>query len=64
MQKKHVKNEEEKNTKKISLKLLVKVESFHCAFLYLKGKEKKGINGKNIAYTILDMADYLLPQPI
>ena len=43
-------------------KKLVKVKCIEAAFLYLIEKQNKGSKGREIVYTSLEMAEYLLPQ--
>ena len=41
---------------------LVKQKCNEAAFIYLKQKQASGSKGVDIKYSILQMADYLLPQ--
>ena len=54
--------EEIKNMDTNRFKNLVKEKCIQTAFLYLTEKQKKGSKGRDIKYTSLEMADYLLPQ--
>ena len=51
-----------KNMKTTIFKKLVKDKCIQAALHYLKEKQKKGSKGRDISYTSLGMADYLLPQ--
>ena len=54
--------EEVQNMDTNRFKNLVKEKCIQAAFAYLNEKQKKGSKGREIKYTSLEMADYLLPQ--
>ena len=53
---------EVKNMSKGVFRKLVKQKCNEAAFIYLKQKQARGSKGVDIKYSILQMADYLLPQ--
>ena len=54
--------EEIKLMKPTKFKNIVKIQSRKAGFKYLLEKQEGGKKGKNISYTKIEMADYLLPE--